>query len=47
MTDPLSDLLLTVILVCTPAIALLLPRDPLVRRWAARRAVRRFQKGVR
>jgi hypothetical protein len=47
VTDPLSDALLAVILVCTPLLIVLLPRDPLMRRWLARRAVRRFQKGVR
>lgn len=47
MTDPLSDLLLAVILVCTPPLVLLVPRDPLVRRWQARRVVRRFQRGIR
>jgi hypothetical protein len=47
MTDPLSDVLLAVILCCTPPLLLLLPRDPLVRRWLARRSVRRFQKGMR
>lgn len=47
VTDPLSDALLAVILACTQLLIVLLPRDPLMRRWLTRRAVRRFQKGVR
>jgi hypothetical protein len=47
VTDPLSDVLIAVIVVCTPALVLLLPRDPLVRRWQVRRSVRRFRRGVR
>lgn len=47
VTDPLSVLLIAVIVACTPPLVLLLPRDPLVRRWQARRHVRRMQKGLR
>ncbi len=47
MTDPLSDVLIAVILVCTPILTVLLPRDPLIRRWLTKRAIRRFRRGVR
>lgn len=47
MTDPLSDALLAIILCCTPPLLVLLPRDPLVRRWLTRRNTRRCQKGMR
>ena len=47
MTDPLSDVLIAVITVCTAPLVLLLPRDPLVRRWQVRRSIRRFRRGVR
>ncbi|HEX3588025.1 MAG TPA: hypothetical protein VHV74_00240 [Pseudonocardiaceae bacterium] len=47
MHDPLSVALLAVILVCTPPLVVLLPRDPLLRRWLARRDLRRLRKGVR
>ncbi len=47
MTDPLSYLLLAVILACTALLVLLLPRDPLVRRWLTRRDIRRYRRGVR
>lgn len=47
MTDPLSLMLLIVIVACVPPLVLLVPRDPLVRRWQARRYVRQFRKGVR
>lgn len=47
VTDPLSVTLMAVIVACTYPLVLLLPRDPLVRRWQARRSVRRMRKGVR
>ena len=47
VADPLSDVLIAVIVVCTPPLVLLLPRDPLVRRWQVRRSIRRFRRGVR
>ena len=47
VTDPLSDVLIAVITVCTAPLVLLLPRDPLVRRWQVRRSIRRFRRGVR
>jgi hypothetical protein len=47
VTDPLSYALLTVIVACTPPLVLLVPRDPMVRRWLARRYVRRLRRGVR
>jgi hypothetical protein len=47
VTDPLSVMLMAVIVACTYPLVLLLPRDPLVRRWQARRYVRRLRKGLR
>ena len=47
VTDPLSDVLLAVILVCTQILIVLLPRDPLLRRWSVRRSIRRFRNGLR
>jgi hypothetical protein len=47
VADPLSDVLIGVIVICTPPLVLLLPRDPLVRRWQVRRSIRRFRRGVR
>lgn len=46
MHDPLSMALLVVILGCTPPLIVLLPRDPLMRRWLARRDIRKLRKGV-
>lgn len=47
MSDPLSDTLLAVILCCAPPLLLLVPRDPLMRRWLARRKLRRLERGTR
>jgi hypothetical protein len=47
VTDPLSVALLAVIVACTPPLALLVPRDPLVRRWLVRRYVRRLRRETR
>ena len=40
----MSVTLMAVIVACTYPMVLLLPRDPLVRRWLARRSVRRMRK---
>lgn len=47
MSDLLSDTLLAVILCCAPPLVVLVPRDPLVRRWLARRKLRRWERGTR
>jgi hypothetical protein len=47
VADPLSVALLAVIVACTPPLALLLPRDPLIRRWLVRRYFRRLRRGER
>lgn len=39
--------MILVILGCLPPLIILLPQDPLVRRWLARRSLRRLRKGVR
>jgi hypothetical protein len=45
--DPLSVVLLAVIVACTSPLVLLLPRDPLIRRWLLRRSLRRLSRGAR
>ena len=47
LNDPISLALIVVILACTPPLVLLLPRDPLARRWRARRHIRRLRRGHR
>jgi hypothetical protein len=47
VADPLSVALLAVIVACAPPLALLLPRDPLIRRWLVRRYIRRLRRGER
>jgi hypothetical protein len=43
VNDPVTDVLLVIILGCIPALILLVPRDPFVRQWAARRHIRRLR----